>query len=189
MALIVFLYVFWKRLKDDYIANQIFSVAFLSIAGFISAVIYLKLFSFNWSFWGITVGVIFGMLVGVYRFKIKLLDALNSEIVAWSPLIIGAGVFTGITLADNLMIILSLIFGILYLSNDLILKLVQDVTKFKYGRSHISGLIVISLYMVLRFILAIYHNKVLFFLDYDAVISVLVFVISTATVVTFIVKK
>jgi hypothetical protein len=78
IGFIIFLYLFWKRLKEDYIANQIFSTAFFSVIGLVVFYLISRKFFFPWWFWSTLTGAVIGLSLGVWKYKLKYFETFEA---------------------------------------------------------------------------------------------------------------
>ncbi len=82
ICLFVFLFVFWRGLKEDYIPSQIFSTSIVIIltvlAGYFCSSFYFK----EYRFWFVILTFIIGYIIGSKRSGIKFYEGLDSLISA-----------------------------------------------------------------------------------------------------------
>jgi len=83
LGLLIFLFLFWKRLKEDYLPNQIFST-FFYILFFIllSYFISINFFSFWW-FWSTYIGFLLGLVISLFRFKLKFYETYEAAFLGF----------------------------------------------------------------------------------------------------------
>jgi len=85
IGLFVFLFVFWRKLKEDYISSQVFSTSFSIVLGIVLFNILTRIFFPTWWFWASFLGVSIGYAVGRFRFKLRALETLQALIIALLP--------------------------------------------------------------------------------------------------------
>ena len=85
VAGLMYLFLFWRHLKDDYVSNQIFTTGFFTIA-FIAIVAYLSqlLVSTLW-FWLCIVAVGVSTFVNSYRFRMRKIEVAEAQVVGLMP--------------------------------------------------------------------------------------------------------
>lgn len=84
-GIILFLFIFWKKLKEDYLSDNIFFTAFYSLIGlFFGGLLSLKLFP-EWWFWEVTVFSFLGLIIGILRFKLRVYEVVEAYIIAVLP--------------------------------------------------------------------------------------------------------
>ena len=85
LGIILFLYVFWKKLKDDYISEQIFPTTFFILMGIgVSQILSYYLLS-AWWFWLAIVGISLGFSLGVYRYKLRFYESIEALVISFLP--------------------------------------------------------------------------------------------------------
>ena len=172
---IVFLFTLWKGLREDYKINSIFtfgfSVLFFVVAGlFLSSVINRGIW-----LWAAVLGMCFGLLLGVAKTGIRLLDAVESGVLSllflmecamtglflslYSPSTFAAGVF-----------VLWLILLYYYLKTRY-----KSLSWYKSGKIGFSALSVLIVFFVTRIPVALFFPNMISFLGkIDALPSALV---------------
>src|SRR5688572_29660961 len=86
IGVLVFLFIFWKKLREDYTSETIFSLAALIFAGMIISSIVSFNFFPEWFFWSGVVGILLGFFIGIFRFKTRgyeVFDAIVILILPW----------------------------------------------------------------------------------------------------------
>ncbi len=174
-ALILFLFIYWKRLKEDYSATLIFNSAFL-VAIFVLAggLIAFKYFS-DWWFWYGLVGALIGFSISTYRHRLAFYESLEALVVGLLPwlgiiflwsFIVNRDVATGI----GVLIISVLIFAYLLLNMHY-----KTFSWYKSGRVGFSGLTILGTFFLVRAAIAIFFPSMLSFTGiFDAIISGLI---------------
>jgi len=161
---IVFLFTLWKGLREDYKINSIFtfgfSVLFFVFAGlFLSSVINRGIW-----LWAAVLGMCFGLLLGVAKTGIRLLDAVESGVLSllflmecamtglflslYSPSTFAAGVF-----------VLWLILLHYYLKTRY-----KSLSWYKSGKIGFSALSVLIVFFVTRIPVALFFPNMISFL-------------------------
>ena len=161
---IVFLFTLWKGLREDYKINSIFtfgfSVLFFVFAGlFLSSVINRGIW-----LWAAVLGICFGLLLGVAKTGIRLLDAVESGVLSllflmecamtglflslYSPSTFAAGVF-----------VLWLILLYYYLKTRY-----KSLSWYKSGKIGFSALSVLIVFFVTRIPVALFFPNMISFL-------------------------
>jgi len=84
-GVLLFLFFFWRRLKEDYASNQIFATAFFMLLGMTIGYFFsIRLLPFWW-FWTEGVGVATGLFLGIYSFKFRFHESLEAAGVSFLP--------------------------------------------------------------------------------------------------------
>jgi hypothetical protein len=172
----VFLYVFWKRLKEDYSSGQIFTCAFYILVGLIIANILANRFFPNWWFWLSILGLSIGLLAGVVRFKLRFMESLEALVISSLPsmflLYLGGIILIGYEP--------ELLFGALFVIGLIILfvvfnKYYKRFTWYRSGRIGFSGLTIMGTFFLVRAAVAVYFPSMLSFAGkYEVFISAIV---------------
>lgn len=161
---ISFIFLFWRRLKEDYLSFQIFSAAFYQLAGIILGVILSYYYLRTWIFWFSFLGAMFGLLIGVFRYKLKIVESFEASfaglLVLLSWILLGLNFFFSNFLYYSLFLISLLMIG-LFLFLD---KHYKFFSWYKSGRIGFSGFATASVFFIILSLLAIICRDMLFFL-------------------------
>jgi len=85
LGALVFLFIFWKKLKEDYISRYIFSSALFTLLFVVVAAFISKKFFSSWWFWFDIVAVAAGIYLSVLRYKMRFFEALDATTIALLP--------------------------------------------------------------------------------------------------------
>lgn len=172
VGLVILLFLFWKRMKDDYLPNQIFSTFFYIL--FFILVFYLvsiKLFPFWW-FWFTYLGFFLGLITGILRFKLKFYETYEAAflgfLICFSIYLLGdsvknlnAGSFFGFVVSMVLIGIFQLI--------DMNYK---NFSWYKSGRVGFTGVILSLIFFLVRLLAYIFFPNTLSFVsNYEIYLS------------------
>jgi len=159
----VFLFVFWKRLKEDYISNQVFSTAFSVVLAIILFNILARIFFPAWWFWASFLGISAGLTAGVLRFKLRILETVQALLIAllpWLSLNFLAHAIGSSSLKSFLAsATVALLIGF-YLLMEVHYK---KFTWYKSGKVGFSGLATAGLFFLIRAAVAVFINDVISF--------------------------
>ncbi len=171
VSALLFLYVFWTRLKEDYTQNQIFTAGFYVLLGIAcGSILADNSFSELW-FWASFAGGVIGLALGIWRFRLRFFETLEAAVL--SELILFLIVFllslvkkfSQITLLGTLAIIV--LIG-LFIFLDAHYK---KFSWYKSGRVGFSGLTVLGLFFLARTLVAMLAIDVLSFVGDREVIA------------------
>jgi hypothetical protein len=85
LGILVFLFIFWKRLKEDYSAEIIFKSATYILVGIgVALTIASNLFPL-WFFWASLMGGLLGFSFAILKFRVKFYETLEALIMASLP--------------------------------------------------------------------------------------------------------
>jgi MFS family permease len=161
LGILIFLFLFWKRLKEDYAGEVIFEFAAYILAGCgIGFLISLKFFP-NWFFWATLTGGSAGLAITLFRFKIKFYETLEAFIISslpWLALVFLENSVESSSLSSFLgfLAILLLTFISYYFDTHY-----KKFSLYRSGRIGFAGLATAGLFFLTRFVLAIFKVPVL----------------------------
>ena len=84
-GLLIFLFLFWKRLKEDYAAEIIFKAATYILAGICLGWAASAKFFPAWFFWAVVAGAAVGLSFAILRFRVKFYETLEAFIISSLP--------------------------------------------------------------------------------------------------------
>lgn len=82
---LVFLFIFWEKLKEDYSSTLIFSTGFTIIICLALSNLAARYYDPKWWFWFGTLGITIGVLWSIFRLKLKVYELLEAVFVAILP--------------------------------------------------------------------------------------------------------
>lgn len=173
LGILVFLFIFWKRLKEDYISEIIFKSAFYILIGVLVAYLLSIKFIPSWFIWMSFIGSLLGLAFGIFTLKIKLYEALEALVISFLPWIalmflessvVNSSLSSFLAFAATLVIVF-----VSYWIGDHY----KDFTWYKSGKIGFAGLATLALIFLTRFIVAIFGIHVLSFVNlrYEAILS------------------
>jgi hypothetical protein len=175
LGIFVFLFIFWKKLKDDYVSSQIFSTAFfilisLAIATFVAQ----KFFPLYW-FWLSFLALVAGLYFGMLRYKMRFYESLEAEVVGFAPWL--AFVYLDDSVKNQSWFSFSLFIFVVFLIwlYLFLLKHYKNFSWYRSGRVGFAGLGCLGIFFLVRALLASIFPFMLSFVGkFDAIISSLV---------------
>lgn len=174
VGILVFLFVFWRRIKEDYAGDVIFTVGFLVVAGIILGNLVSKQLFPIWWFWASILGAALGILLGIVRFSLRPLETLEAAILGLLPWVILIFWLDSIKNSSLVSLIYSVgilaLLGLFYFLDGHY----KDFTWYKSGRVGFAGLTVAGFFFILRAAIAIFFPSVLSFVGkFEALVSAL----------------
>ncbi|MGB6881761.1 MAG: hypothetical protein WBD86_00440 [Microgenomates group bacterium] len=169
---LLFLFIYWKKLKEDYASKNVFTAAFyilipIGLAGFLSA----KFFP-AWWFWADLLGISLGFTVGVIKFKFRFFENLEAAVIAILPWL------SFVFLQDSILTSsLSSLIGFVVIVATIVLYTFLDAhykkfTWYKSGKVGFAGLTTLGVFFLIRAAVAASFPFVLSFLGpIDSIIS------------------
>ncbi len=181
-GIILFLFLFWRRLKEDYPSSQIFTTAFYVLVGILLGYgVSLKVSRESW-FWIELAGIILGFGVGILRYKLRffeVLEALTLGLLPWLGLFFLRDSIDNSSLASFLSFFAVTCLITLFVFLDSHYK---NLSWYRSGRIGFSGLTTLGTLFLLRAAFASFFPFVISFVKYEAILSgVAAFVFFLAT--------
>jgi len=172
LGVIVFLFIFWKRLREDYSSDVIFQVATYILVGLVLGLTASKLFFPIWFFWLSFLGALMGMFLMIAKFKLRFYETFEAFILAAMPTVSIMFFKDSIihsSLNSFLAFVASLVFIFLAYWIDLNYK---NFTWYESGKIGFTGLFVAILFFLVRTVIAITGIGVVSFVGrFEAIIS------------------
>jgi len=172
-GIFVFLFIFWKHLREDYSPEIIFKAVFDILAGiFIGFLVSLK-FMPHAFFWAVILGGLVGLGVSIFRLKLKFYEVFEALIISslpWLSFIFLLDSVTHSSLNSFIAFIATLIFVFISYFLDAHYK---NFVWYKSGRIGFSGVATLGLFFITRSLLAIFRINVISFvsLGVEAILS------------------
>lgn len=171
-ASIAFLFIFWKRLKEDYASYMIFNTAFLILGGMILMGFLVERLAPSWWFWGATLGGFVGFLAGVLKYRMRFFETFEAAsfgLLPWLGLIFFDDSVRNLDLVSfgAFSVIVGLIFLFYFLGEHY-----KNFTWYTSGRAGFAGLTTIGTFFIIRAAVALLFPFVLSFVGkYEVVLS------------------
>lgn len=163
LAAVTFLFVFWKKLKEDYIPNQIFSTASSAILGILLANILAFNFFPSWWFWTSFIGFSAGLVISIHRFKLRFLEVLDAAVIAMLPWLMVIFLIDSVVSSSTSSLVASAFILLLIAIYLFIETHYHKITWYKSGKIGFSGLSVLAIFFLARFLVALTFDNVLSF--------------------------
>ena len=172
LGIIIFLFLFWKKLKEDYISTQIFSSAFIIIAGTLVFYLISRFYIPAWWFWFGFFGFLVGLVIAILRFGLRPYETFEAVIISvlpWVSLLYLNDSIKNASLTSliGFAITLGIVFLYIFLNSRY-----KNFTWYKSGRVGFAGLTSIGIYFLIRGLIAIFFPFVVsFVVDYEPILS------------------
>lgn len=175
IAIFVFLFLFWRRLREDYTSNQIFTTAIFVLLGIGLGILLSLEIGKNWFFWLSMLGVSLGFGLGVWIFKLRFyetLDSLIASLLPWLAVTFLSDSIVNLSLSSLVASAITFSMSFLYYYLDGHYK---NLSWYRSGKVGFAGLATAGVFFLLRAALAIPFGFVLSFSGkFEALISALV---------------
>lgn len=163
LGVLVFLFVFWKKLKEDYESGLIFSLATTVLVGILVGFLISSKFFPNWFFWLEFFGASLGLTIFVTKFKLRvyeIFEGLVAGLIPWLSLTFLFDSVANKSLTSFMAFLTCLMLVFIYYFLSLKYKL---FSWYKSGRVGLSGLVTLWILVFTRFTVAIFLTNVLSF--------------------------
>lgn len=163
LGIILFLFIFWKRLKEDYSSDIIFQTAITILIGVGLGLILSKIFLQNWFFWLSFLGAILGFSLMLVKFKLKFFETFEALILAAIPMVslmFFRDSIVNSRLNSFLAFVASLI--LIFLSYWVDLNY-RSFNWYKSGKIGFTGLFIAFIFFLIRTVIAIFGFGVVSF--------------------------
>jgi len=168
---VIFLFIFWKRLKEDYASEIVFSVSFYIFIGIFIGWLVSSNFLREWFLWVNFVGAIVGLYFGILRFRIKFFESFESLIIAglpWLSFIFLADSVGRSSLSSFIAFLSILIFILFFITWTVIFVNLRGMCR----KSRVCGLATLALILLARVVSSLMKVSVLSIVPkYDFVAS------------------
>ncbi|MFZ5932886.1 MAG: hypothetical protein ACOYT7_02315 [Patescibacteria group bacterium] len=172
LGVVVFLFIFWKKLKEDYVANVIFTTAFYMLVGVILGFFASRRFLPPAWFWLELLGLSLGLLLGIVRYKLRVFETVEAASVSLLPWL---GLFYLTDAIANSSVYSFLAFFAVTCLVTLFFYLdahYRNFSWYKSGRVGFSGLTTLGAFFLLRALIALPFPFVISFIGRnEAVVS------------------
>lgn len=171
LGILVFLFLFWKRLKDDYASEIVFKTAFFVLVGALIGFLLSLQFMRPAFFWAMILGGSIGLGFSILTVKIKFYESFEALVLSslpWLGFVFLSDSVIRSSLNSFLAFLAMLIFSFIFYYMDLHYK---TYTWYKSGRIGFSGLTTLILFFVTRSLLAIFKINMISFLSLRTEIS------------------
>lgn len=160
---LLFFFLVWRRLKEDYSQEQIFGFGFLAVFGLALGYFLAKYLKPNFWFWGEVVGILLGFVLAIFKFRLKFYETLEAIILGflawfgifWIFVFLKTPAVTSF-LATLLIASLLVLFGLLDANY-------KDFAWYRSGRIGFSGLTCAAVFFLARAAIASFFPWLLSF--------------------------
>ena len=169
---VAFLFFFWRRLKEDYPTNQIFSIGFFMLAGILAGWALAGKFFPAWFFWAEVLGIIPGFLIGLFHFKFRFHEALEATSVSAIPWL-AVYFLKDATVSASAVSLAGFLFALILLGTFYLLDIhYKRFSWYRSGRVGFAGLATAGIFFLARAGVAAFYPYVLTFAGrIDAIVS------------------
>lgn len=150
IGILLFLFLLWKRLKEDYHYERIFNFGFFSLLGLTIFSLISNSFLTEFKFWLQFLGLILGFGISIYFQRIKFYESFDALVVAVLPWLSLSYLVSAIKNSNLVYFIafwacLFLVFVYFFLDSQY-----RKFIWYRSGRVGFSGLVVAGLFFVMK---------------------------------------
>lgn len=171
VGITLFLFLFWRRLKEDYPTPEIFTSAFYVLFGVLLGYLISRFYFPGLWFWLEGVGIALGLTLGVVRYKFRFFEVLENLVLGILP-------WLGLIFLKDSIKLSSLTSFLAFFAVACLLTLFayldasyKNFSWYKSGRVGFSGLTTLGVLFLLRAAFASFFPNVLSFVKYEAILS------------------
>jgi hypothetical protein len=159
----VYLFLYWKRMKEDYSSEIIFSSSLLILVGLtLGSFLSFQLLKQYW-FWFSLLGVLLGLTLSVFRFKVRFYETLEALVVSLLPLtsfVFLVDSVNSLSISSFLAFVVTVsLLGLTYFFD----RKYKLFNWYKSGRIGFTGLAVSALFFLLRAVVSLIGVSVISF--------------------------
>ena len=172
VGILVFLFIFWKRLKEDFAAEIIFRSSFYILLGVLAGYLVSLNFFPSWFLWIEFLGIIVGLSISIYFLKMRFyetFEALIISVLPWLGFIFLADSVARTVLGSFLafIVILIMVFMAYWLDTHY-----KSFAWYKSGKIGFAGMATLGIIFLIRSLIAISGITMLSFVGkIDAIMS------------------
>ena len=174
-GILFFLYIFWKKLKEDYLPTQIFNTAFIILLLLLVGNIATKYFFSHAWFWLSICAISIGLTIQISRYKLRVFETIEAAVIAflpWTGFIFLSDSISNQSVKSFIAAIVVLFLIILYIFLN---KYYKGFSWYKSGRVGFSGLTILGILFLIRaFVAGLSIDVLSFSVEKEAILSALV---------------
>lgn len=163
LGIVIFLFLFWIRSKEDHIANQIFSAAFLILFGILLANIISLTFFPSQLFWLNVAAVFLFLSLSIWRYHLRVFETLEAVVISLLPWLSLSYLKDYIAINSLNSLFASLVITLIIVLFFILDKHYKKFTWYKSGRVGFTGLTILGLFFLTRAAVALTFPDVISF--------------------------
>jgi len=148
--MIGFLYLFWKKLKDDYTSEQIFTCGFGVLLGVTFGNLVGSIFFPDFRFWLTLMGSVLALAVGIKRFRMRFFELLEAWTIGSLAILAVSNLYDLFSEANYLDLVFLAVTFFLIIIFFYINKRYKRYVWYRSGKVGFSSLMVLGLYFIFR---------------------------------------
>lgn len=172
LGLLIFLFVFWRKLKEDYASEIIFKSATSILTGMLIGWAFSIRYFSEWFLWSEFIGALVGLSLSCYKQRLRFYETLEAFVIAslpWLSLSLLKNSVVASSFSSFIAFIVTLVMIFVYYFLDYNYK---NFTWYRSGKIGFSGLTTLALIFTTRSLLALFGLHVLSFVSkFEGIIS------------------
>jgi len=163
VGVLVFIFIMWKRLREDYGDTTVFTSSFYIIFGILAGVLFSLYFNHEWWFWSGLAGSFVGYAASIIKFKLRAFEVLEPNVLGIMVLLGLVFIYDYIERGDLpsaagffVLVLLFVLFAVLN-------RHYKNFSWYKSGRIGFSGLAILGLFFLIRAAVAVFSFNVISF--------------------------
>lgn len=150
LGIFLFLFLFWKKLKDDHASEIIFSCAYTILGSILVAGLISKNFFPEWFFWSEFIGALLAVGFSILKFRMRLFETIDGFVISILPWISVFYLKDSVTNSSlpsfiGFVVVLFLMFIYYFLETRY-----KSFAWYKSGKVGFSGLVTLFLFFLVR---------------------------------------
>ena len=171
LGIIIFLFIYWKRLKEDYSSSMVFTSGLYVILGIGIFGAIASRFLPVWWFWFDMLGVAVGLGLSILRYKLRFFETLEALTVALIPWFSFVFLINSIQTSSLVSLVGFIIMLLLLVSFYYFDARYKRFVWYRSGRIGFSGLTILGVFFLIRSLVAVFLSDVLSFVGTLDVLS------------------
>jgi len=172
LGAIAFLFIFWRKLKEDYASTLVFTTGFYVLGGMAGFSLAARQFAGAWAFWAVFLGALLGLTLGVLRYKLRFFESYEALVIGLLPWIslfyLSDSIRSSSIYSFFAFVFTAALMGLYYYLD----KHYKSFSWYRSGRIGFSGLSVLGVFFLARATVASFFPFVITFVDkYEAILS------------------
>ena len=169
---LIFLFVLWKRLKEDYSAEIIYATGFYMLSGLVLGLVASFYISPGWWFWFSFLGLSLGFVFPVLKFKLRFYETLEASTVGLILWLLVMFLWHAVVYANVTSLLGGLVLAAILLLFFFMDRKYKGFSWYTSGRVGFSGMTTLGVFFLTRALFASYSVSVLSLTGkWDAILS------------------
>lgn len=172
LGIFLYLFLFWKKLREDYPANQIFSTGLFSLLGLAIFLFIFNKYLHPWWMYGGVLGMIVGLSLGIIKNKLRFYETYEAFVVSILPMLSFTFLIDSVgarsLFSFGYFIFIVILMGLAYFFD----RHYKKFTWYRSGRIGFTGLTISGLFFLIRAIFASFFPFMISFTGkYEVIVS------------------